>query len=108
MARPRKHERRTRQMNIKLTESEEAWVKRRARANEQRPGEFGRAQLLAEREVRRKTRENAADLDPLFLSQLSRVGNNLNQLTRRFNQVDVPPPPTLEPLLQLVRDLLRK
>lgn len=108
MARPRKAERRTRQINIKLTEREQAWLHGRAKASGMRPAEFGRDQLLADRHILRKPPETGRHLDPLFLSQLSRIGNNLNQLTRRCHLLNVPPPASLEPLLQLIRDMLRK
>lgn len=108
MARPRKAERREQQLNIKITPSEHAWVRQRASAADMTPTEFGRAQLLTDRPVRRKSPENTHHLDPLFLSQLSRIGNNLNQIARRCHLLNAPPPPALEPLLGLIRDIIRR
>lgn len=107
MARPRKPERRDRQINVKLTEKEHAWVHKRALARGMKPTEFGRAQLLAERQTRQLP-QTSAHLDPLFVAQLSRIGNNLNQMTRRFHEYHLPPPDDLALLLETIRDVIRK
>jgi hypothetical protein len=104
MARPTKHEKRDRQLNLKLTRREFDYVC--ARAARQRPVDFARAQLLADRPVR--THAQHGHLDPLFLLQLSRLGNNLNQIARRLHGRPAPPPAGLGPLLNEIRDLIRK
>ncbi len=108
MARPRQHEIRDRQVNIKLTAKELEFVRRRAAAEGLRPVEYGRARLLAEWCVNEARIAAAPHLDPLFQVQLSRLGNNLNQIARRMHGFGEPGPPTLEPLLQEIRALIRR
>jgi Bacterial mobilisation protein (MobC) len=108
VARPSKLEKRDRQLNLKLTARELEWVLKRAMASGMRPVDFGRAQLLADRVVRAVRGAAPAHLDPLFLAQLSRIGNNLNQLTRRLNEFHVPAPETLSSVLQEIRDIIRR
>jgi hypothetical protein len=43
-----------------------------------------------------------------LLVQLSRVGNNLNQIARGLHQFAVPTPELLSPVLSELRDLLRQ
>jgi hypothetical protein len=69
--------------------------------------DFGRAQLFAERPVRLRPLAGSSLLDPLFIAQVSRIGNNLNQIARRMNARDVQPPPSLVPLLDAIRDIIR-
>jgi hypothetical protein len=107
MGRPTKKEKRDQQLNIKLTLREIAWVRARAGAVRMRPIDYGRAQLLAERPLPRAASNTAPHLDTLFLLQLSRIGNNLNQIARKFNQTGVCPP-ALETLLGDIRELIRK
>lgn len=73
-----------------------------------RPVDYGRAQLFRERPVTSARQGGGTHLDPLYLSALGRIGNNLNQLMRLLNGLKRPPPPTLEPLLQQIRDLIAK
>jgi hypothetical protein len=73
-----------------------------------RPVDYGRTQLLADRPLPRAASIAAPHLDTLFLLQLSRVGNNLNQIARKFNQTGICPPVTLESLLSDIRELIRK
>lgn len=108
MARPRQHEIRDRQINIKLTSSEFEFVCRRAAAERLRPGEYGRARLLAEWRVTEAKVAAEPHLDPLFQVHLSRLGNNLNQIARRMHSFAEPSPPTLEPLLQEIRSLINR
>jgi hypothetical protein len=106
MARPTKHEKRDRQLNLKLTGREFDYVAARARRRAQRPVDYARTQLLADRPVR--THASHGHLDPLFLLQLSRLGNNLNQIARRLNGLSMPAPEALGPLLKDIRELIRK
>lgn len=108
MSRPTKSEKRDRQLNLKLTGREFDWVRTRAGASGMQPVDFGRAQLLAERPVRARHRAAPGHLDPLFLAHLSRIGNNLNQIARRLNEFKIVPPSALEPLLEAIREIIRK
>lgn len=108
MGRPAKHDKRDQQLNVKLTLREFQWVAREATAAGLRPGEYGRAKLLAERPVDVPARAVGPQLDPLLLSSLARIGNNLNQIARRLHELDVPAPEDLAPLLRLVREALQQ
>jgi Mobilization protein NikA len=108
MGRPTKREKRDQQFNIKLTLREIASVRTRASAAGMPPVNYGRARLLADRSPERAASNAAAHLDTLFLVQLSRIGNNLNQIARKFNQTGVQPPATLEATLRDIRELIRK
>jgi hypothetical protein len=105
MARPRQREKRDRQMNLKFTVQERAWIDARAAKTQLEPFEYARAQVLAEKPVPTR-RASPHHLDPLFLTHLSRVGNNLNQIARKMHALNIPPPPSLENLLSTVRELL--
>lgn len=83
-------------------------MRARASAARMRPVDYGRTQLLADRPLPRAASIAAPHLDTLFLLQLSRVGNNLNQIARKFNQTGICPPVTLESLLSDIRELIRK
>jgi hypothetical protein len=106
MARPTKHEKRERQLNLKLTRREFDFVCARAARRSLRPVDYAREQLLAERPVR--THAQHGHLDPLFLLQLSRLGNNLNQIARRLNVMRMAEPEGFGPLLEEIRGLIRK
>lgn len=108
MGRPTKKDKRDRQLNLRLTAIEMEWVRGRARVCGMKPVDFGRAQLLAERPKRAVRRTPTAHLDPLFLAQISRVGNNLNQLTHCFHKGAMPAPSELGSLLQAIREIIRK
>jgi hypothetical protein len=106
MARPTKHERRDRQLNLKLTRREFDFVRARAARRALRPVDYARAQLFSERPIR--THAAHGHLDPLFLLQLSRLGNNLNQIARQLNVTRMPPSEGLGPLLEEIRGLIQK
>ena len=108
MGRPKQHSRREKQLNLHLTESEMAWVRARADAAGMRPPDFARAQLLSERPLPTRRGASHGDLDPLFLIQLSKIGNNLNQIARRFNAHRMPAPGELEAVLETIRRMLRR
>lgn len=107
MARPSKSEKRDQQLNIKFTARELAWLRARAARTGMSLVDYSRAQLLADRPLRVARLPGANQLDPLFIAQLSRIGNNLNQIARRMNGLDIPPPPELPPLLDAIRDIIR-
>ncbi len=76
-----------------------------------RPADYARAKLFSDWQVVkedavRRQATPASNLDPLFMNALSRIGNNLNQITRRLNTLDLPAPPSLEPLLREIRRLV--
>ncbi|EJW10836.1 hypothetical protein A33M_3997 [Rhodovulum sp. PH10] len=70
--------------------------------------DYGRARLLGEWRITEAAVAAMPHCDPLFQVQLSRLGNNLNQITRRLHSVNKPSPPTLEPLLQEIRALIHR
>ena len=106
MGRPGKSVKRNRQLNLKLTEREYAWVIERAVEARMKPVDFGRAQLFADGKVRRSA-EARPHLDPLFMAQLSRIGSNLNQIVRRLHQLHMPAPGELDGLLASIREIIR-
>jgi hypothetical protein len=108
MARPRKHEVRDRQFNVGLTAHELELLRQRAAAVGMRPVDFGRARLLGEEAVIAAKRVFRPHLDPLLLCELSRLGNNLNQIARSLNTRPGPAPPSLEPLLQEIRAMIAR
>jgi hypothetical protein len=105
--RSKPEERRDRQFNVALTADELLRLHAAARASGMRPVDFGRARLLDTARTARTTRV-VRQLDPLLLVQLSRVGNNLNQIARGLHQFAVPTPELLSPVLSELRDLLRQ
>lgn len=108
MGRPTKQDKRDKQISVKLTVREFAWVAREATAAGLRPGEYGRVKVLADRPVETVVRAEGPQLDPLLLASLARIGNNLNQIARRLHELDVPAPEDLAPLLVLVREALQQ
>jgi hypothetical protein len=109
MGRPPNKIKRDRQFNVGLTTREHDLLLARASRAGMRPVDYGRARLLGGAAQQASgTDAPAPHLDPLFVAQLSRLGNNLNQIARRLNTLDFPSPPSLEPLLQLIRALIGK
>jgi hypothetical protein len=108
MGRPSKTEKRDQQLNIKLTLREIASIRTRASAACLRPVDFGRAQLLADSPTHRAALATSSHLDTLLLLQLSRVGNNLNQIARKLNRTGLHTPAALDALLADIRELIRK
>jgi hypothetical protein len=105
MGRPKLPIKRDRQLNIGLTTAERELLFRRAAAAGMRPVDYARANILSRRIVQAA---EAQQLDPLLLNELSRVGNNINQIARQLNAASQPVPPSLEPLLQELRALLAR
>ena len=108
MGRPGKFERREKQLNVKLTPREFDWALKRAVAARMKLAEFGRMQVLADRPLRSQTASGGEQLAPLLMAQISRVGNNLNQIARRFHQLGLVAPPELGEVLSELRALIRK
>ena len=108
MGRPSKPEKRDQQLNLKFTCRELQGLRTRAAASSMRLVDFARAQLLMTRPARIRKPGEPPQVDPLFIAQVSRIGNNLNQIARRLNTLDILPPPTLQPLLEAIRDIIRR
>lgn len=108
MARPKQNISRDRQFNVGLTAREHGLLLERAAACAMRPVDYARARLFAPWRMTARQAAGAPHLDPLLLAQLSRLGNNLNQIARRLNTLDAPAPPSLEPLLLQIRTLLSR
>jgi hypothetical protein len=107
MTRPKISEPRSQQLNLSLTARELDTIKKRAAALGMRPVHFSRAVLLDQR----RTVANNADASNhkrLIYEQLSRLGNNLNQLVRHLHRTGDPLPPDLEPLLKDIRRMLAR
>lgn len=108
MGRPKLENTRDRQFNVGLTAFELETVQRAARLAGMRPVDYGRAKLLSKPGRITRTAYAVRQLDPLLLVQLSRIGNNLNQIARRLNDLALPEPEDLAPLLAEIRSLLRE
>jgi hypothetical protein len=106
MGRPKLFITRDRQFNVGLTAAELAEVQRAARLAGMRPVDYGRAKLLSRHGRIARTEYSVRQLDPLLLVQLSRIGNNLNQIARRLNELSLPAPQEHEPLLAEIRNIL--
>src|SRR5882672_10023146 len=106
MGRPKKSEPRCEQLNLSLTASELEGIKRRAYAVGMRPVHFGRAVLLDQTRKVAVKREPASNINRLLYSQLSRLGQNLNQLMRYLHRTGDPLPADLEPLLKDIRQII--
>jgi hypothetical protein len=108
MGPPKKSEPRCAQLNLSLTETELASIRRRAEAVGMRPVHFGRAVLLGHGVKVAAKKEPASNLDQLIYGQLVRLGNNLNQLVRHLNRTGDPLPADLEPLLKDIRQIMNR
>lgn len=108
MARPKLQTPRDRQLNIGLTAAEHETVLRRAAAEGMRPVDYGRARLLGGRLRQKQASKEGGRFDPLFLIQLSRIGNNLNQIARQIHSLRLPLPVGLEEVIRELRELLRQ
>jgi hypothetical protein len=109
LARSKQRLKRDRQFNVGLTAPEYDLLLSRAAASGMRPVDYGRARLFGERRGVTFTEPDAgSQIDPLFQTHLSRLGNNLNQIARRLNRLGYPPTDSLEPLLREIRALLAK
>ncbi|MDX1749068.1 MAG: MobC family plasmid mobilization relaxosome protein [Methylophaga sp.] len=80
------------QLKIRLTEDEFAKLKKAADADGVTMANFARRQLALDVVNRSPTGSMAyrkfTPVDPDLLRQISRLGNNLNQIARRVNQDD--------------------
>jgi Bacterial mobilisation protein (MobC) len=108
MARPKISEPRAYQLNLRFTARELESINRRASALGMRPVQFGRTVLLGTKDRPVADQEPAHNHARLIRSELSRLGNNLNQLVRHLHQTGDPLPPDLEPLLIDIRRLIAR
>jgi hypothetical protein len=108
MARPRKAEPRSQQLNFSLTLSELESIKRRAEAVGMRPVHFGRTLLLNQGGKVAAKAAPANNIDRMIYGQLVRLGNNLNQMLRHLHRTGDPLPVDLEPLLKDIRQVMRR
>lgn len=95
------------QLKLNFTADELADVKSRAEALGMRPVHFGRAVLLAGGHLAIQP-ERASSATGKILVQLSRLGNNLNQMVRHLHMTGDPLPADLEPLLADIRAILSR
>ena len=88
MARPRKNdiEKRTIQVNIRLTKDEAEKVNNYATASEESPANWIREKVFTGKFPAMKV----SPLEGEIYRELKKIGVNLNQGTRRLNQGDVP------------------
>lgn len=108
MTEPKQKTIRDRQFNVAVTTDELMLIRNRAAARGMRPVDYGRARLLAAWRVANPEVASAAHLDPLLLAQLSRLGNNLNQIARALNTSGHLVPSELIRLLNQIREIINK
>jgi len=108
MGRPIKSDPRSQQLNLRLTVAELARIKKRAEALGVRPVYLARVLVLGDAAKLTIRREPQSITEKLIYAQLSRLGNNLNQLVRHLHQTGDPLPADLEPLLRDIRQILAR
>ena len=107
MARPRQGEVRDQRVNFRLTLEEALALRERAARAGQSVSHYARAAALARPAEPRRGRRPYA-MEPASFHQIRLLGVNLNQIARRLNAQDIPPPPELAPLLAEIHAALRK
>lgn len=105
MARPRRPIIRDRHVSFRLSAVEHLKLVDKAHRSGLSVGDFVRARVLPARTRRRPAGEAEPVAMPL-LSELRRIGVNVNQIAHHCNRHQVPPPAELEPLLAEIRSLL--
>ena len=108
MGRPKLDIPRDRQLNIALTASELVDVQRAAHLCGMRPVDYARAKLLSKPAHLTRGAAVIRPVDPALLVQLSRLGNNLNQIARALHDLSVPAPDELRALLVEIRTVIRR
>jgi hypothetical protein len=103
VGRPKIYEPRCHQLNLSLSATELANLKRRASALGMRTAHFGRALLLQDPRGPATQRQPENNHANLIYGQLVRLGNNLNQLVRHLHRTGEPLPGDLDPLLRDIR-----
>jgi len=104
--RPKVADPRNAQLNLSFTTRELDDIKRRARALGMRPAHFGRHALLNHDEWPAEQIRSATTGSTI--AHLSRLGNNLNQMVKRFHMLHERPPKDAEPLLHDIRQLIAR
>lgn len=107
MGRPRKSEKRDRQLNISLTRGEYDAVGKRAHALGMQPVDYGRWIMLGQPRASNHPVPMESRFDRLVHIQLRRLGNLLNQTVRHLHQTGVLLP-EIEPLLRDIRALMKR
>ena len=108
MARPRQGEVRDQLVNFRLTLEESVRLRERAARAGQSLSQFSRAAALGAGSNTRRRRRPQFALEPASFHQIRLLGVNLNQIARRLNAQDIPPPPELAPLLADIQAALAK
>jgi hypothetical protein len=108
MGRPKVNEPRCHQLNLSLSATELAGIKRRASALGMRTAQFGRALLFQQEQRGTTKREPGNNHQQLIYGQLVRLGNNLNQLVRHLHRTGEPLPGDLTPLLLDIRRIISR
>jgi hypothetical protein len=108
MGRPKVNEPRCHQLNLSLSATELAGIKRRASALGMRTAQLGRTLLLEQEQRRTAKRRPDNNHQQLIYGQLVRLGNNLNQLVRHLHRTGEPLPYDLTPLLQDIRRIISR
>jgi hypothetical protein len=108
MARSTKLEPRDQQLNISLTANEFERIKQRAEIAGMRAVHFARMIVLDESRKRAPTPNVENSATRLLYMQLTRLGNNLNQLVRHLHRHGGPMPRELDPLLHEIRRLIAR
>lgn len=85
MARPPKHKdaRKSHVISYRVTDSEHARLTNRAATANMRINEFAKELALSKSDTLQV--ETYMKYDPMLISELNRIGNNLNQMVKRFH-----------------------
>lgn len=108
MGRKAKLIRRDHQLNLSLTKDEFVAAYWAAHGAGMRLVDYGRWRLLLESDQPIRQLRAAASSDPIFLAELKRLGNNLNQLARFCHATGHRPPEHLDPLLLRLREIINQ
>lgn len=106
MGRPKKPDRRDRQLNIHLTGGEFKTIAKRASACGMHPVDYSRWVLVDRAQPAALPVPAESRFDRLVYIQLQRLGNLLNQLVRHVHQTGETPADDLVPLLRDIRTAL--
>jgi hypothetical protein len=110
MARPRQGEVRDQHVAFRLTLEEAVALRERAARARQSLSDYARHAALVYRSHSGGPREaiHPFAMDSATFHEIRRLGVNLNQIARRLNAQDMPPPPELGPLLADIHAALKK
>jgi hypothetical protein len=110
MARPRQGEVRDQHVAFRLTLEEALALRERAARAGQSISDYARHAALAYRRHSGSPRDvvHPFAMEPATFHEIRRLGVNLNQIAKRLNAQDIPPPPELSPLLAEIHAALKK